>query len=169
MAGEASGRTLQTTALVNEAYLRMVGGKQVRWANRRHFFAAAAKIMRQILVDDARRRQRLKRGGPGAGTQPRSRKGTEEKDAGGGARGRKPPALSVEEAAVFDRDPTELLALDEALTKLEQIDPRKVEVVELRHYAGLTLDECAAAMELSPRTVSNEWRIARAWLHAELS
>ncbi|MFH1748120.1 MAG: sigma-70 family RNA polymerase sigma factor [Planctomycetota bacterium] len=145
MADEAPGRTLQTTALVNEAYLRLVGGDNVQWANRRHFFAAAAKAMRHIRVDYARKRNSLKRG---AGWRA---------------------GLPVEEQGAFDRDADEALVIDEALSKLERTDPRKAEVVMLRYFAGLTVDETAEALELSPRTVDSDWRFARVWLKRELS
>ena len=156
LAGDAVGRVRQPTSLVHEAYLRLTAGQEVDWANRRQFFAAAAKAMRRIRIDDARKRDRLKRGG------------------------RQPEVL--DEASVphpslregwgtpgSDDDPTKLLALDEALVKLEQTDPRKAEVVSLRYFAGLTIDDTARAMGLSPRTVDNEWRFAKAWLHRELS
>ena len=157
LAGDAVGRVRQPTSLVHEAYLRLTAGQEVEWANRRHFFGAAAQAMRRIRIDDARKRDRLKRGG-----------------------GRQPEAL--DEASVphpslregwgtpgFDEDPAELLALHEALTRLEQRDPRKAEVVSLRYFAGLTIDETAQAMGVSPRTVDSEWRFAKAWLHKELS
>ena len=145
MANEAPGRTLQTTALVHEAYLRLMGGEDVHWSNRRHFFGAAARAMRQIRIDDARRRHRLKRGG-----------------------GERPRRLQ-EDPGVFDQDPADVLAINEALDKLEQRDSRQAEVVMLRYFAGLSIDECASAMGVSPRTVDADWRLARAWLHRELS
>jgi len=145
MANEAPGGTLQPTSLVHEAYLRLLGGEDVYWKNRRHFFAAAAKAMRQIRIDDARKRKRLKRGN-----------------------GQKPVVLQ-EGPPVFDQDPTEVLAIDEALHKLRATDPRKAELVALRYFAGLTMDETAHAMELPARTMDREWSFARAWLHRELS
>ncbi len=145
LAGEAAGRTLQTTALMNEAYLRLFGGEQVSYHNRRHFFAAAAEAMRRILIDDARKRKRIKRGG-----------------------GESPVALCAE-PGVFDQDPVELMAIDEALARLEAIDPRKAEVVKLRYFAGLTGDEVAELLDVSPRTIDSEWQFARAWLYRELS
>ncbi len=145
MAGETPGRTLQPTALVHEAYFRLFGDKKVQWANRRHFFAAAAEAMRRIRVDDARIRNRLKRGG-----------------------GEQPGAI-LDAPAVFDQDPIEMLAVDEALDRLGQTDARKAQVVKLRYFAGLTVDECAAVLEVSPRTVDKDWAFARAWLHRELS
>lgn len=144
LAAEAGG-TLQPTTLVHEAYLRLTADEDVRWENRRHFFAAAAQAMRRIRIDDARKRKRLKRGG-----------------------GAKPGPLQ-EAPPVFDQDPTEVLAVDEALTRLEREAPRKAEVVMLRYFVGLTVDETAEALGLSPKTVDNDWRIARAWLHGELS
>lgn len=146
LAGDRAADRLQTTVLVHEAYLRLVGdgGGPVEWASRRHFFAAAARAMRRIRVDDARSRKRLKRGG-----------------------GDRPGTLTAE-PGVWDPDPVELLALDEALNRLEEHDPRKAEVVMLRYFAGLTIDETAALLEISPRQVDKEWRFARAWLHRAL-
>jgi len=138
--------THQATAIVHEAYMRLFGeGKDVDWANRRHFFGAAASIMRQIRIDDVRRRKRLKRGGD-----------------------RKASPLDIEPAA-FDRDPDDVLAVHEALEKLQEVDPRKVELINLRYFAGLTEEETAEALGLSRRTIQLEWRIARAWLHRALS
>ncbi len=145
MVGEAAGRTLQPTALVHEVFLRLFGGTQTEFSSRRHFFGAAARAMRQIRTDDARRRKRLKRG---AGQRPES---------------------FDEDPPIFDQDPAEVLAVSEALDKLEREDPRKAEVVTLRYFAGLTRDETAAALGVSPRTIDNEWRFARAWLYEELS
>jgi RNA polymerase sigma factor (TIGR02999 family) len=143
---EPSGGTLQPTTLVHELYLKLklAGGGNAEWANRRHFFAAAAKAMRAIRIDDARKRRRLKRGG-----------------------GQRPAPLD-ESPAVFDQDHSKVLAIGEALTKLEQVDPRKATVVELMYFVGLTRDECADALGVSPSTVASEWRVARAWLHREL-
>ena len=144
MVNEPAGVTLQSTALVHEAYLRLIGNENVQWANRRHFFGAAANAMRRIRIDEARRRGRQKRGG---GQQ----------------------RVPIDEAdAVFDQDPAQVLAIDEALVKLEQTDPRKAEIVMLRYFAGLSVDETARAMGVSPRTVDSEWRFAKAWLHREL-
>ena len=144
LADEGPACTLESTALTHEAFMRLVGDEPVEWANRRHFFAAAARAMRRIRIDDARRRGRVKRGGDRQ-TQP-----------------------IREEPAVFDNDPAEVLAVDEALRKLEQVAPRQAEVVMLRYFAGLSVDETAQALEVSPRTVDYEWRMARAWLHREL-
>lgn len=137
--------SLQTTSLVNEAYLRLIGAGPVEWANRRHFFAAAAKAMRRILVDDARTRGRLKRGG-----------------------GQSPGALP-DELPALEEDLAMVLAIDEALERLEQADPPRAEVVMLRYFGGLSVDETAAVLGVSPRTVDTEWRFAKAWLHRELS
>lgn len=137
---------LQTTVLVQEAYLRLVGSKNDGAnlpANRRHFFAAAANAMRQFLVDDARKRGRQKRGG---GRQP----------------------VGIGDAAALATDPAEVLALDEALVKLREHDPPKAEIVQLRYYAGLSIDETAEVLGLSPRQVDKEWRFAKAWLHKQL-
>jgi len=145
LAGERGGRTLQPTTLVHEAYLRLIANEDVQWASRRHFFAAAAQAMRRIRVDYARKRKCQKRGG-----------------------GEQPGPL-VSEPPVFDQDPAEVLGVHEAVTKLEQIDPRKAEVVVLRYFAGLTVKEAAHVLGVSPKTVDNEWRFAKAWLRRELS
>ena len=145
MVAEPAGQTLQPTALIHEAYLRLFGGRNFDCQNRQHFFSLAAKVMRQIRVDSARRRRRAKRGG----------ETTRE-------------ALT-DQAPVFDEDPIELLALDEALDLLGDRDPLKARVVELRFFAGLSIDDCAAALDVSPRTVDNEWRFARAWLHQQIA
>jgi RNA polymerase sigma factor (TIGR02999 family) len=145
VADEPRGRTLQPTSLVHEAYFRLFGDQDVRWTSRRHFFAAAAQAMRRIRIDEARRRKRFKRGG-----------------------GRQRVPLD-DAAVVFDRDPAMVLAIDEALDRLQRVGPRHAEVVLLRYFAGLSVDETASALDLSPKTVSNEWRFARAWLYRELS
>lgn len=145
MAREAPGRTLQPTALVHEAYMRLFGREQGAYANRRHFFAAAARAMRRIRIDDARKRKRMKRDG---GQQP-------------------VPGLE-RSAAVLEPDPAEVLALDEALARLEETHPRMAEVVSLRYYAGLSVDDTAEAIGVSPRTVDSDWQFARAWLHRAL-
>jgi RNA polymerase sigma factor (TIGR02999 family) len=143
MAHERRG-DVQTTILVQEAYLRLVGtdgdGANIP-ANRRHFFAAAANAMRCFLVDDARRKGRQKRGGGRASVE------------------------LWEAAAALESDPAEVLALDEALAKLREYDPRKAEIVQLRYFAGLSTDETAEVLGLSPRQVDKEWRFAKAWLH----
>ncbi len=145
LADESAGHRRQPTSLVHEAYFRLVGGEDIQWSSRRHFFAAAAQAMRRILIDDARKRRSLKRG---AGQSP---------------------APLLEGARMSDQDPVDVLAIDEALSRLELEDARKAQVVMLRFFGGLTVEECAEALELSPRTVRNEWRFARAWLSAELS
>jgi RNA polymerase sigma factor (TIGR02999 family) len=144
LANEGRDCTLESTALIHEAFLRLVGEEPVEWASRRHFFAAAARAMRHIRIDDARKRGRIKRGGD-----------------------QQAQALR-DELAVFDNDPMEVLAVDEALKKLEEVAPRQAEVVMLRYFAGLSVDETAQALGVSPRTVDYEWRFARAWLHREL-
>jgi RNA polymerase sigma factor (TIGR02999 family) len=142
IAQEPAGLTLQPTALVHEAYLRLAGdGANRRWDKRGHFFAAAAIAMRRILVERARHYRRIKHGG----AQHRVELDSES------------PAL----APVLP----DVIAIDQALTRLEQIDPSKARVVLLRYFAGLTIEETAAAMDLSPATVKNEWVFARAWLH----
>ncbi len=142
---EPTGQTLQATALVHEAYMRLVGDADVRWENRAHFFGAAARAMRRILVDRARHRGRQKRGGD----RERVELGDHAADSptGGG---------------------TDLVALDGALARLEAEDPRKAEVVMLRYFAGLSIEETASALSLSTATVKNEWAFARAWLKREL-
>ena len=145
MAREPGGRTLQPTALVHETYLRLAANEPVHWANRRHLFGAAARAMRRIQVDAARRRMRAKRGGD----QQRV------------------PLDHVE--LTFDQDPAELLALDEALSRLEKHDPRQAQVVLLRYFAGLSIEETADTLGVSATTVEGDWRYARAWLYRELS
>ena len=145
MVADANDRTLQPTALVHEAWFRLFGDGRGHFANRRHFFSVAAKAMRHIRIDDVRKRNRLKRGGA-------LERGAPE-----------------DEPAIFDQDPAEVLAVHEALVRLEAEDPRKAEVVMLRYFAGLTEDESAAALGVSRRTIQNDWRLARAWLYAELS
>jgi RNA polymerase sigma factor (TIGR02999 family) len=145
MAGERPGHILQTTALVNEAYLRLIDWKNVQWQNRAHFFGLAAQIMRHILVDFARAQRREKRGGG---------------------------ALRVSLSAAADiaqEQSADLVALDDALQMLEQLDPRQARVVELRFFAGLSLEETAEALKVSVGTVSRDWSLAIAWLYRELS
>lgn len=142
--GGGQSYTLEPTALVHEAYLRLVGGADVKWNSRGHFFGAAALAMRRILVERARQRMQVKRGG-------------------GMAR----VALEVESLAV-EPPSEELLSLDEALTRLEEVDRRKCEVVMLRYFAGLGIEETAAALNVSPATVKNDWTFARAWLRREV-
>jgi len=144
MNGERAGHTLQTTALVNEAYLRLIDWKNVRWQNRAHFFGVSAQLMRRILVDYARERQYLKRGG-GALQVSLSEAG----------------ALSVELSS-------DLVALDEALTALSKMDRRKEQVVELRFFGGLSVEEAAEVLQVSAETVMRDWRLAKVWLLREL-
>ena len=141
---ERQGHTLQTTALVNEAYLRLIDQRHVRWQNRAHFFAIAAQMMRRILIDHARAKHFEKRGG-----------------------GR--PRVALDEAAVLsDERAGELVALDEALAALSEVDERKGRVVELRYFGGLSVEEAAEVLKVSPDTITREWRRARAWLHREM-
>lgn len=145
MRREDPRHTLQTSALINEAYLRLVGARGVQWQNRAHFFAVSAQAMRRILVDFARARQKVKRGG---GARP----------------------LSFDDAIIAAPERgADLLALDEALERLAAFSPRQSRVVELRYFGGLTEEEVAALLEVSPRTVRNEWGLARAWLYRELT
>jgi RNA polymerase sigma factor (TIGR02999 family) len=141
---ERQNHTLQSAALVNEAYLRLVDQRSVRWQNRAHFFAIASQLMRRILVDYARSSQTAKRGG-------------------GAVR------ITLDEASVLSAGrTTELIALDEALSDLAAFDPRKSQVVELRVFGGLNVEETAVALKISPNTVTRDWSSARAWLHREL-
>ena len=145
MGREHAGHTLQTSALVNEAYMRLVDARGVRWQNRAHFFAVSAQIMRRILVDLARARQNLKRGG--------------------GAR-----QVTLDEGLVVSpARGADLLALDEALEKLASLNPRQSKVVELRYFGGLNEEEVAEALSVSPRSVRHDWSLARAWLYRELN
>ncbi|MEO7275385.1 MAG: sigma-70 family RNA polymerase sigma factor [Vicinamibacterales bacterium] len=145
MAGERAGHALQATALVNEAYLRLIEVNQVRWQNRAHFFAMASRVMRRILVDAARARGYLKRGG-----------GAEQ--------------VSLDEALrVSDEPRQDLIALDDALNALAAFDRRKSQVVEMRFFGGLSVEETAEALHVSADTVMRDWRLAKAWLVRELS
>ncbi len=145
MARERPGQTLQATALVHEAYLRLVGGEQLGWDSRGHFFGAAAEAMRRILIDAARRKGRQRHGGGLV-------------------------KATLDEGAVVGAAPADDLdALDEALTRLEGQDEKMAQVVKLRYFAGLTVAETASAMDLAPRTVNRLWTAARAWLSRELS
>jgi RNA polymerase sigma factor (TIGR02999 family) len=144
MATERPGHDLQATALINEAYLRLVDWKDIQWADRAHFFAMAANMMRRVLVDHARRRNRAKRGGDAI-------------------------QVSLLEAAhVPIAERADVLMLDEALQRLEALDSRKSRIVELRFFGGLSLEETAAALEISVGTVRRDWTLARAWLSREL-
>ena len=145
MSRERAGHTLQTTAILNEAYLRLVGDTQPSWQNRAHFLAAAAQLMRRIMVDHARKRYSLKRGGAAV-------------------------RVTLDEAAwVTESRSEELLALDEVLEQLTAQDPRKSQIVELRYFGGLTVEETAEFLKLSPRTVEREWTMAKAWLYRALT
>ncbi len=144
MGRERSGHTLQTSALVNEAYLRLIDWKNVRWQNRAHFFAVSAQLMRRILVDYARDRQYLKRGGGAL-------------------------QVTLSEAASFTAERgADLVALDEALNSLAEVDPRKGQVVEMRFFGGLSVEEVAEVLKVSEETVMRDWRLAKVWLLREL-
>lgn len=144
MAHERPGHILQPTALVNEAYLRLVDTTQSNWRNRTHFFAACSNLMRRILVDWARSRQALKRGGE---AQP----------------------LQLEEALVVSEPGADLVALDDAVTALAALDRRKAQVVEMRFFGGLSVEETAEVLKTSPETVMRDWKFAKSWLRRELS
>jgi RNA polymerase sigma factor (TIGR02999 family) len=142
---ERQDHTLQTAALVHEAYLRLIGLNPPRWESRTHFFAIAAQLMRQILVDYARRHVAVKRGGGAC-------------------------KVSLEEATLVSKQKdVDVLSLDDALKALAKIDPRQSRVVELRFFAGLSLEEISEALEIAPATVQRDWTAARAWLHREIS
>jgi RNA polymerase sigma-70 factor, ECF subfamily len=142
---ERGDHTLQPTALVHEAFLRLASEKQPDWQDRAHFFGVAARLMRQVLVDHARRRHSLKRGGDCE------------------------RSMMTEELLVYTPDKSaELLALDEALRRLADQDERQSRVVEMKFFAGLNIEQIAAVLEVSPRTVKREWTMARAWLHQEM-
>jgi len=150
MASERSGHTLRATELVHQAYVRLADGGTPEAVDKRFFLHAAAEAMRRILIEHARRRSRLKRGGD----QKRVSLGVIE--------------ATISSATVPD-DSSQLLALDDAMRRLEENDPRAAQVVRLRFYGGLTIEQAAEAMELSPRTVKREWEFARAWLARELA
>ena len=143
MAAEARDHTLQTTALINEAYVRLIQGARVQFRDRTHFFALSAKLMRRILVDFGRSRRSQKRGG----VRP----------------------ASLEETAGGANSSPDLTALDEALEKLAEIDPRKSQVVELRFFGGLTVEETAAVLKIAPSTVHSDFNLAKLWLLRELA
>jgi len=145
MAQERADHTLQATALVHEAYVRLVGSHQVPWENRAHFYVAAAEAMRRVLIEHARKKGRLKRGG-----------------------GQKRLPLSGEELA-HDPNLEDIMSVDAAIQRLEERDGRMARIVRLRFFAGLGTQETAAALGLSDRTIRREWALARAWLHRELS
>ena len=145
MSHEPPGQTLQATALVHEAYIRLVGSHDQNWSGRTHFFAAAAEAMRRILIDNARRKQRLKRGG---------------------ARQR----VDLDKVNITFEDPsTNIIALDEALAKLTQEDPVKADLVKLRYFAGLTIEQSAEILNISRATAERYWSYARAWLFDEIN
>ncbi len=142
---ERKGRTMQTSDLVHEAYLRLVDQRHVHWQNRAHFYGIAAELMRRILVDRARRRRRIKRGGDAA-------------------------LITLDQDIAFLEQPAvDVVAIDEVLNKLAEFDKRKARIVELRFFGGLEVEETAAFLEISERTVMREWKLAKAWLHRELS
>jgi RNA polymerase sigma-70 factor, ECF subfamily len=142
---EHAGHTLQTTALIHEAYMRLVDQRHVQWQNRAQFFGMAAQMMRRILVDHARTKKRVKRGGSDVKV-----------------------SLADATIPVEERD-LDVIALDEALTRLAEIDEQQSRVVELRFFSGLTVEETAEVMGISPATVKRDWSMAKAWLHRELS
>lgn len=145
MRGERPEHLLQTTALVNEAYLRLIDQEKTDWKNRAHFFAFSAHLMRQILVDFARAQRNLKRGGA-------------------------VQKVALDEALDFAKLPeADLVALDDALTALAKVDPRKSRVIELRFFGGLSVEETAEALRVSPDTVMRDWRLAKMWLLREIS
>jgi RNA polymerase sigma factor (TIGR02999 family) len=145
MSRERAGHTLQTTALLNEAYLQLTDKTQLQWRNRTHFVAVAAQLMRRIMVDHARARHALKRGA-------------------GAIR------VTLDETALVTEDRAEeLLALDEALEKLAEFDRRRCEIVEMRYFGGMTVEEIADVLKVHPNTVMRDWRAAKAWLYAELT
>ena len=142
---ESPGHTLQTTALIHEAYLRLVEQRETTWQNRAHFFAVAAQSMRRILVDHARASQTAKRGGNAEIL-----------------------SLDQEPIAFSQEKSGELIALDEALTRLADLSPRQSQIIELRFFGGLSVEETAEVLQIAPRTVKRDWRVARAWLHREV-
>jgi RNA polymerase sigma factor (TIGR02999 family) len=144
MRRESQDHTLQTSALVNEAYLRLVDQRSVQWQNRAHFFGVAAQLMRRILVDHARSRSRAKRGG---GAQ----------------------MVSLDEQAVMSKEVAEVIALDEALKTLAEMDLRKSQIVEMKFFGGLTNEEVAEVLKVTSRTVEREWRKAKAWLNRAIN
>ncbi len=144
MRRERADHTLQATALVHEAYLKLVEQRSVNWQSRAHFFGVAAQLMRRILIDHARGRSRQKRGG-------------------------EQHKVSLEEATVFsEQQADELLAVDDCLNRLAKIDPRQARIVEMRFFGGLSVEESAEALGISPKTVKRDWSVAKAWLYADL-
>ena len=151
MRSERPGHTLQATALLNEAFLRLVDTRDLDWNDRSHFFAVCARVMRRILVDAARSRAAIKRGGQAD-------------------RAEHSTAINLDQLPdPASETSAQVCALDEALNRLAQIDPRQAQVIELRFFGGLTVEETARALEISPQTVMREWKLARAWLARELS
>jgi RNA polymerase sigma factor (TIGR02999 family) len=144
MRRESQDHTLQTSALVNEAYLRLIDQRSVQWQNRAHFFGVAAQLMRRILVNHARSRSRVKRGG-------------------------RTQIVSLDEQAVVAKEVSEVIALDEALKNLAEMDPRKSQIVEMKFFGGLTNEEVAEVLKVTSRTVEREWRKAKAWLNRAIS
>jgi RNA polymerase sigma factor (TIGR02999 family) len=144
MQGERAGRTLQATALVNEAYLRLVDVNQIDWQNRSHFLAMAARVMRRVLVDLARARQAEKRAGDAV-------------------------RVTFDEALVPNEAPVDVIALDDALRALAALDERKCQVVELRFFGGLSVEETSNALQISTKTVARDWDFARAWLQQQMT
>lgn len=143
---ERAGHTLQTTALIHEAYLKLIDQREVKWQNRAHFFGIAAQAMRRILVDYARERHRKKRGGSGENLP-----------------------LEFAALAVSGEKSIDLEALDEALTRLAEFDTRQANIVELRYFSGLSVEETAEVLRVSPATVKNDWKSAKAWLYQEIT
>ena len=145
MRGERSGHTLQTSALVNEAYLRLTGHEEIQWQDRVHFFAVAAQTMRRVLVDHARRRGNRKRGGDAL-------------------------KVTLDEALIVsDERAAEVIALDDALARLAELAPRKSQLVELRFFGGLSIEEAAEVLGVSPGTVMRDWTFTKAWLRKEIA
>jgi RNA polymerase sigma-70 factor (ECF subfamily) len=147
MRRERAGQTLQPTAVVNEAYLRLLPQRGVSWENRAHFFGIAARMMRRVLVDHARRKRAAKR------------------DAGPG----EPVTISNVPSPAREADPVDVLALHDALSALNKLDPRQAEIVEMRFFAGLTVEEVAEVLQVSPATVKREWSTAKAWLKQQMA
>jgi len=148
MRNERAGNTLQTTALINEAYLRLVDVQSAGWQDRAHFFAVSAQLMRRILVDAARARGTAKRGGLGVRVDHST-------------------AVNLDEIPEVGRS-TELVSLDDALSALAEIDPRKARVIELRFFGGLSVEETAGVLGISPQSVLRDWKLARVWLKREM-
>ena len=144
MRNERAGHTLQATALVNEAYLKLIDNREANWQNRAHFLAIASQAMRRVLIDHARSKRRVKRGG------------LQQK-------------VSLEDVVIAAEEQTyDLIELDSALDRLAKVDPRQSRIVELRFFGGLSVDQTAEVLHISPKTVKRDWAVARAWLHREL-